>query len=153
MAEEQPAVEAIEGASAEDLAKLVSGVTDEQLDEMMKSDGRKVVLDEIFKRMADHVDPAKAAAVEAVIDWKITEGPDGQVDHYQCDFAGGKLTVTEDGDKPARVTFIVPGANFIKLASGAVQGPSLFMSGGLKIEGDLMFAAQVEGLFQIPRGA
>jgi len=47
----------------------------------------------------------------------------------------------------------VPGVNFIKLVSGAVQGPSMFMSGGLKIEGDLMFAAQVEGLFQIPKAA
>ena len=154
MADEQTPVEALDGASAEELAKLVSSLTDEQLDEMMKSDGRGLVLDEIFNRMADHVDAARAAGVEAVIDWKITEGPDDSTDHYQCEFSGGAVTVTKDGEKPARVTFVVPRRQLHQAGLGrASRGPTLFMSGGLKIEGDLMFAAQVEGLFQVPKAA
>ena len=151
-AEENPA-EQLAGADAAQLAQLVAGASDEQLAEMMGGEGRKPVLDEIFRRMSEHVDETRAKEVDAVIDWKITEGPDGATDHYQVAFKHGKTTVTEDGTETARVTFVVPGVNFIKLVSGAVQGPSMFMSGGLKIEGDLMFAAQVEGLFQIPKAA
>jgi hypothetical protein len=34
---------------------------------------------------------------------------------------------------------------------GQVQGPALFMSGKLKLTGDLMFGAQVQGFFETPK--
>ena len=49
-------LEAMKSAGAEDFAKLMASVTDEQLAEMMGGPLRKQVLDEIFNRMAEHVD-------------------------------------------------------------------------------------------------
>jgi putative sterol carrier protein len=40
--------------------------------------------------------------------------------------------------------------DFLKLVTGNAAGPMLFMTGKLKIEGDLMFAATVQSLFRIP---
>ena len=52
----------------------------------------------------------------------------------------------------ARVTFTIGGADFLRLVTGNAQGPMLFMSGRLKIEGDMMFAASAASLFTIPTG-
>ena len=51
-----------------------------------------------------------------------------------------------------RVAFAIDGADFLKLVTGNAAGPMLFMSGKLKIEGDLMFAASAASLFTIPKG-
>jgi putative sterol carrier protein len=48
------------------------------------------------------------------------------------------------------VAFTVGGADFLRLVTGNVAGPMLFMSGKLKIEGDLGFAASAASLFTIP---
>ena len=41
-------------------------------------------------------------------------------------------------------------STFLKLITGQVSGPELFMSGKLKVEGDLMFAPQIASMFQRP---
>jgi putative sterol carrier protein len=62
----------------------------------------------------------------------------------------GTCSVSKEPSKPARVTFTIGPVEFLKLVTGNADGPQLFMTGGLKIEGDLMFAAQAAGLFKIP---
>ena len=47
-------------------------------------------------------------------------------------------------------TLKLDGVDFLKLVTGNAIGPMLFMSGKLKIEGDLMFAAQIQSMFTIP---
>jgi putative sterol carrier protein len=103
--------------------------------------------------MEEHFDAAKAGGIDAVMHWKITGGPEGAVDQYEAVIKDGKCTVTDQPTRPARVTFTIGGVEFLKLVTGNIDGPQLFMSGGLKIDGDLMFAAQVAGLFTIPGGA
>ena len=41
--------------------------------------------------------------------------------------------------------------DFLKLVTGNANGPILFTTGKLKISGDLVFAAQIAGMFKIPR--
>jgi putative sterol carrier protein len=50
------------------------------------------------------------------------------------------------------VTLVVDPVNFLKLVTGNANGPELFLRRKLRIKGDLIFAAQVPGLFTIPRG-
>jgi putative sterol carrier protein len=49
------------------------------------------------------------------------------------------------------VTFKIGPVDFLRLVSGNANGPMLFMSGKLKIEGDLMFASTMTSLFRIPK--
>jgi len=51
------------------------------------------------------------------------------------------------------VTLKLDGVDFIRLVTGNANGPMLFMSGKLKIEGDLMFSAQIPAMFTIPGAA
>ena len=137
---------------ADQLAAFAGQASDEQLGELMQSEHRKTVLDEIFRRMAEHLNADAASNVEAVIHFKILDRPDGGYDHYEVVLDNGTCTTTDSpANENARVTFKVPPVDFLKLVSGTVSGPQLFMTGSLKIEGDLMFSAQVAGLFKVPR--
>jgi putative sterol carrier protein len=139
---------------ADQLAALAAGATDEQLAEGMSDPAaRQAILDEIFRRMAEHVDADKAKGIDAVLHWKITDRPDGGIDHYEVVLSDGTCTVSEQASSEPRVTFTVGPAAFLRLVSGAQAGPVLFMSGKLKIGGDLMFASQVATMFKVPQAA
>jgi len=122
--------------------QLAAGMADEKV--------RALVLDGIFSQMAEHFDADKAAGTEAVIEWRILDKPGGGHDRYQVVMAGGDCTVVPDGDQGARVTFTMKPVDFLKLVTGNGAGPMMFMTGKLKIDGDLMFAASVQSLFRIP---
>lgn len=155
-AAEPPAAPAADlaGVDADQLAALAAGATDEQLAEGMSDPAaRQAILDEIFRRMSEHVDADKAKGINAVLHWKITDRPDGGVDHYEVVLNDGTCTVSEEASGEPRVTFTVGPAAFLRLVSGAQPGPVLFMAGKLRIEGDLMFASQVATMFRIPQSA
>jgi putative sterol carrier protein len=142
----------LQGLGAEQLAAMVAAVPEEQLAAGMADPAnRKSVLDEIFRRMAEHVEPERAQGTDAVVHFKITGHPDGEHDHYEVVLEGGDVAVTDQPGREPRVTFSIAPVDFLKLVSGNAAGPMLFMSGKLKIEGDLMFAASMTSLFRVPR--
>ncbi len=145
--------EALQDVTPENFVALMSGVTDEQLAEMMNSEMRTQVLDEIFGRMAEHVDPAGAKDTNAVIHFKILDKPEDQgggYDHYEIVFKDGACSLSEKPEADPNVTIKVDPVNFLKLASNQASGPTLFMTGKLKLEGDLMLASRLMGFFKIP---
>lgn len=134
------------------LAQMVATASDDQLAEGMSDpEGRKATLDEIFRRMAEHVEPSKARGNDAVIHFKILDAPDGGYDHYEVVLADGACTVTDEPSAEPRVTFRIGPVDFLRLVSGNAAGPMLFMTGKLKIEGDLMYASTMTSLFRIPK--
>jgi len=139
---------------ADQLAALAAGATDEQLAEGMSDPAaRQRILDEVFRRMSEHVDADKAKGINAVLHWKITDRPDGGIDHYEVVLNDGTCIVSDEATGEPRVTFVTGPASFLRLVSGAQPGPVLFMAGKLKIEGDVMFASQVATMFRIPQAS
>ncbi len=155
MAETEDPMGAIAEADASELAGMVGKLSDEQLAEGMADPGnRKRILDEIFNRMAEHVDPAKIADLDAVIHFVITDAPGGGADTYEAVFKDGAVIVNEKPttDDP-KVAITAPPVPFLKLVTGQESGPAMFMTGKLKIKGDLMFASQMASFFAIPSGS
>ena len=163
MSEEGAATEAAAGngaaaidpsqIDANELAKNMAEATDEQLTELMSGPMRDQILDEIFRRMAEHFRADAAGDTEAVIHWRIGGAPDGGTTDYETVIRGGTCDVHRGFEaEDARVTFKIGGADFLRLVTGNAAGPMLFMSGKLKIEGDMMFAANAASLFVIPKG-
>ena len=140
-------------ASAADLAAMAASVSDEQIAEGMNGPGREIALNEIFRRMAEHLNEERAKSTDAVIHFKILDRPDGGYDHYEVVLAGGECTVSNEPTHEPRVTLKIAPVPFIRLVTGREAGPTLFITGKLKIEGDLMFASQMTSLFTIPRPA
>jgi putative sterol carrier protein len=140
----------------DDFAKLIAGATDEQIAEGVNGPQRKQILDEIFGRMAEHVEPSQLGDTEAVVHFKILDRPEDQgggYDHYEVAFKEGTCTVTDEPKQDPKVTIKVPAIEFLKLAANKASGPSLFMTGKLRLEGDLMLAARLTSFFRIPSAA
>jgi putative sterol carrier protein len=162
MSEQGAAAEAATNGAAEidptqidanELAQNMAKATDEQLAELMAGPMRGQILSEIFRRMAEHFRADAARDTEAVIHWRIGGREDGGDDEYETVIGNGACDAHEGFEHDdARVTFKIGGADFLRLVTGNAAGPMLFMSGKLKIEGDMMFAASAASLFTIPRG-
>jgi putative sterol carrier protein len=136
-----------------EFARNVAAASDEQLREGMASPLRGQILAEIFGRMAEHFRPESARDTDAVIHWRIGGRADGGHDEWETVIRDGTCEVHEGlGTEQPRVAFTIDGADFLRLVTGNAAGPMLFMSGKLKIEGDMMFAARAASLFTIPTG-
>src|ERR671918_715501 len=119
MSENENPVAAVGDADANQLAAMVGQVPDEQLAEgMANAEGRKMVLDEIFKRMAEHVDPDKIKGTDAIVHFTITDKPGGGEDTYEATIKDGDLTVTDEpSSTDPRVAIIAPPVPFLKLVT------------------------------------
>jgi putative sterol carrier protein len=130
-------------------AALIAQASDDQIAEGMQVN-RALLLEEIFGRWPDQFDPARASGVNAVIEWQITN-PDGGEDRWQIEIRDGACSAVHDGGADPDVTFRVGPVDFVKLIAGAESGPKLFVFGRLKISGNLMLAARVQGFFRQPQ--
>jgi putative sterol carrier protein len=143
----------LEQFGAEDFAKLVAEASDEQIAEIVNGPARKQVLDEIFNRMAEHVEPARARGTDAVVHFKVLDRPEslgGGYDHYEVVFEDGMCTASDGIAREPQVTIRVGAINFLKLAANQASGPTLFLTGKLRLEGDVMLASRLTGFFRIP---
>ncbi|MBV9214497.1 MAG: SCP2 sterol-binding domain-containing protein [Actinobacteria bacterium] len=127
----------------------MSEASDDQLAEGFAAN-RDLILSEIFNRMPDQFDPSKAEGVQAVVEWEITERPGGGADRWQLAIRDGTCTCVAGGEADPDVTFTVGPVDFVKMIAGAESGPKLFVFGKLKIRGNLMLAARVQGFFRMP---
>ena len=141
----------VQGVDEAQLVQIVAGATDQQLEELMASEARKDIVEDIFRRMAEHVDPDRARDVNAVVHWKIYDRPEGGYDHYEVVLEGGTCTVSESPSREAAITLKLKPADFLKLVSGNASGPTMFMTGKLKLEGDVMLASRLTSMFRIPK--
>jgi putative sterol carrier protein len=136
-----------------EFAKLIAESSDVVIAEIVNGEQRKRVLDEIFSRMADHVEPERARGTDAVVHFKLLDRPEelgGGYDHYEVVFEGGRCTASDQPEREPNVTIKVGAVDFLKLAAGKASGPTLFMTGKLKLEGDVMLASRLTGFFRIP---
>jgi putative sterol carrier protein len=143
----------MEGADEAQLVQIVAAATDEQLAELMASEARKDILDDIFRRMAEHVDADRAREVTTVVHWKIYDRPEGGYDHYEVVLESGACSVSDAPGREPAVTLKLKPVDFLKLVTGGASGPTMFMTGRLKLEGDVMLASRLTSLFHIPKAS
>ena len=133
-----------------EFARTIGQTPDDQLREAMQCPMRDQIIGEIFKRMEEHY---RGGSSSAAIHWKITGRPDGGEDLWEAVVSDGTCSTSPNPTSEPRVTLKMDGVHFLKLVSGNASGPMMFMTGKLKIEGDLMFSAQIQSMFTIPQAA
>ncbi len=75
-------------------------------------------------------------------------------DVYEAVIKDGAVTVSDEpSTENPKLAIIADSVPFLKLVTGQEAGPVMFMSGKLKIEGDLMFASRMTSFFRIPSAA
>jgi len=141
------------GVDAQTFAKLVAETPEKRVRAVLADDVlRAKILTEIFGRMQEYLRTERAADVHAVIHWRFTDGAgvDGY-DRFETVIADGTCRTTTDRTDKARVTITTHPYEFLRLITGNASAPVLFMTGRLKVRGDLAFAAGLMGLFEMPR--
>jgi putative sterol carrier protein len=139
-----------EVGTIEQLTAAVDAMSNEQLSEAVRSQegGSDRVLDQVFEGMRQAFDPAKAAGQEAVVQYEIAtpDGPRGYVMHV----ADGQCRIERGIADSPRVTIRIGLADFLRLVAGRLNGMQAFMSGKLKVSGDLFFAQTYQAWFTRP---
>ena len=131
-------------------ARFVARSSDERLARLASGRLRKRILNAIFGQMPARFAADKAGDLDAVVHWNIKGPRGGEADRYQVVIRGGKCKVSRHLSESPRTTLELDGVEFLRVAAGVAEGPELFMGGKLKIEGDMMFAAQLASLFRRP---
>jgi putative sterol carrier protein len=96
---------------------------------------------EFFETLASRVDPAKAAGLTAIYRFEI----DG-AGSWLVDVDDGKVSVTENGGD-ADTTITTSSETFLKIANGEQNPTAAYMSGKLKVKGDMGQAMKLQKLF------
>jgi putative sterol carrier protein len=128
------------------LAATVKDMSDEDLASTMKELGTDEVLRNIFEGMRDSFKPDAAGDVSATVQYDITT--DDGLKQWSVTFDNGTCSVSEGPATDPRLTMALPLVDFVRLIFNQVQGPQLFMSGKLKLQGDMMWAMQMQNYFE-----
>ena len=107
------------------------------------------VLDKVFTGMSESFNPEKAAGQQAVVQYEIS-APDG-VHEYAMRIADGRCEIDKGRAESPRVTIRIGLADFLRLITGEANGMQLFMTGKLKVSGDLFFAQTYQSWFDRPQ--
>ncbi|MEU1969583.1 SCP2 sterol-binding domain-containing protein [Micromonospora sediminicola] len=132
-------------------ARLVKRAPAEELKRLMNSDQRSVVLDDLIHAMPGVYRSETAAAVNAVVHWRIGGRPDGSADLYEFVLSGGACRVSPEPQQKPDLTMALSGVDFLKLVTGNAHPIMLVMKGKLKTIGDMALAAKIPSLFDNPK--
>ena len=139
---------------ASDFSSLKGAVEQRSNDELVSAiqqqdGGVDDVLDKVFAGMVGSFNPAKAGGQQAVVQYEIN-APDGARE-YAMRIADGRCEIDKGRAESPRVTIRIGLADFLRLITGAANGMQLFMTGKLKVSGDLFFAQTYQSWFDRPQ--
>lgn len=135
-----------EATTPEDLASLIKGLSDEEISQGVSAAGVDVVLGRIFSTMQSMFRPEQAEGQDGVVQWEVDDG--GSTHVYHVTTGAGKCQVSAGpADAPkATLSFTLP--NFVRFMAGEMNGIQAFMTGKVRISGDVMYAQRMESFFR-----
>lgn len=97
-------------------------------------------LDQLFDRLPGALNPQAASGVNATIQFNNSAA-------RHVVIADGALAVHDGSTSPYTVAVTMSDDDLIALLTGDLDGMTAFMTGRLKLDGDLMFAQRIGSLF------
>lgn len=97
---------------------------------------------DIIETMNSKFNAAAAAGLDLIFQFNIEDG-----DTYHLIVKDGTCAVAAGENDDANVTLIMNTDTFGGIASGETDGMQAFMSGQLRVEGDMMLATKLGELF------
>ena len=99
---------------------------------------------ESFDAMSGNFNSEKAAGLKAVYQWDITGDGGGK---WNADINDGSITVSEGEHASPSITITVAAQDWLDILNGKLDGQMAFMSGKLKVKGDMSLAMKLKTLF------
>lgn len=136
----------VDQITPEEFSALVANATDDQITEAIHQVGTKETLQRVFDNFPERFQPDKAQGVDADIQFVVTD--QGEEHPYVVSVRNGTCTVQQGPADDPKVTLTTDLLSFVKLITGQAQGVQLFMTGKLKVSGDLMFSQRIMTFFE-----
>ena len=99
----------------------------------------------IFDAMPSRLNADAAKGMNSVIQFNLTG--DGGANYYVA-INDGACTVTEGAHASPNMTMTIAAQDYLDMISGKLNGQMAFMSGKLKIAGDMGLAMKMQTLFK-----
>ena len=133
----------------ETLARLVRDTPDEELKAGLRAN-REPLLEEIFRRFPERLSQS-GRREDVSIEWRIRRD-DGEPDRWFVVVENGQCRAGREIETVPRLVIEVGTLGFVKLVTGTANPIQMFMTGRIKVRGDLVLAARLQSLFTIPAG-
>jgi putative sterol carrier protein len=101
----------------------------------------------IFDAMPQNLNADAAKGMNAVIQFNLTGDGGG---NYYVTIKDGTCTVSEGTAPSPNMTMTMAAQDYVDMISGKLNGQMAFMSGKLKIAGDMGLAMKMQSLFKRP---
>jgi putative sterol carrier protein len=101
----------------------------------------------IFSAMPQQFNADAAKGMNSVIQFNLTGDGGGQ---YHVAIKDGACTVGEGAHASPNMTMTMAAQDYVDMISGKLNGQMAFMSGKLKIAGDMSLAMKMQTLFKRP---
>lgn len=128
------------------LAALLDGRSDRDINDFAAVVGVASILDQAFREMEQRFLPEKAAGRSAVVQWNVG-APDGTVHEWHITVGAGACTAAKGKAEAPSVTLGFRLPDFMRLAANRLSGVQGVMTGKIKVSGNLMLAAAMESWF------
>lgn len=102
---------------------------------------------EIFEQMPANFNADAAKGMISVIQFNLTGDGGG---NYHVVIKDGACAVNEGAHAAPNMTMTMAAQDYVDMISGKLNGQMAFMSGKLKIAGDMSLAMRMQGLFKRP---
>lgn len=133
----------------EEFAALAKDTGDDELAQAIRGVGTEKALTRIFEGFEERFQPERAKNTDARIQFVVLD--EGDEHPYLVHIHDGTCDTSRATVDDARVTLRLNLIPFVKLITGQAQGPTMFMTGKLKINGDVMFASRIMNFFDQPK--
>ena len=130
----------------EELRAAVKGKSDADVLALFQGQ-EELAIETILNAMPPRLDAAKAGNQSAIFQWDI-DTPAG-LKQNQVVVEGGKATIVKGPAVKAKSILKCGLPTFCRMISGELDGQKAFMSGQLKISGDVMFSRNIQGWFKV----
>lgn len=145
----QAQLESLAGdASPARFSAIVSEASDRDLAELLSSEHRDRVLEEIFAQMPERLKKDRTRGMQAVIHWRIGNRPGGGEDLYEVVIDDASCHVRRGASRDPSLTLKIRPESFLRLIAGATSGVKLVLRHRLSVEGDMALAMRIESLFE-----
>jgi putative sterol carrier protein len=102
---------------------------------------------EIFGAMPANLNADAAKGMNSVIQFNLTGDGGG---NYYVEIKDGAANVKEGSHASPNMTMTLAASDYVDLITGKLNGQMAFMSGKLKIAGDMGLAMKMQTLFKRP---
>ena len=99
-----------------------------------------------FTELSSKVDSAKAAGMTATFQFDISGDDGGQ---WYVAINDGNVEVSAGTAENPSIVLGATSENWLKIVSGELSGQTAFLTGKLKIKGDMSLAMKLQSVFQL----